>query len=562
MALIKLLRIEDGDSQKNLTDKLNYNFNRIVSFGGGPYGRRGPKGPIGPPGPIGPAGSYGGPGIRGTVWSVGVCQPSSISSIDGDYWMNTDSGNQVYQFTTTDGWEYAGFDIKASDLFDITSPLSTLNGVTTYSGYFISSQTPVDYTVVISDNDLSSGTGVTGATPYVNRQYSKFVIATDSRILSKNLLEFNKSDYAEDVNFTAKTPRFLWNPGLTADRGDYGLMWKNDFLNINLRGNGTDGYFSIKSNTGEFLINSTGFNYVSNYSKGQVCNIISSGDIILDFGSGKSLFSTRNISWNVDKFYLNTSLNITTKSSDVGFALRLISSDINSGNLRYIYNSPGTSDAVLMQFYQNSPYYQLFTVTGDGITYTDKIVSSIQARQSLTQSGSSSTSIGTVNWVSVVPSITTTGFSSGCFYVNNGGNYIIGKASSAASGNRGISIFTPATGGYRNGENGGWLNLLDNYESISFRIHSDNPGATGSCFKYIGLNTDYLEQTPPIISDTQSIEIAGGYASTIDITIINMTGSGGTTINNKWFRAYYSAWGGTLVSPQCGVLSTYNSTSN
>jgi hypothetical protein len=155
----------------------------------------------------------------------------------------------------------------------------------------------------------------------------------------------------------------------------------------------------------------------------------------------------------------------------------------------------------------------------------------------------------------------TTGSSGGCFYVNNGGNYIIGKSQGAASGNRGISIFTPATGGYINGANGGWLNLLDNYESISFRVHSDNPGATGSCFKYIGLNTGYLEQTPPIVLGNQSNEISG-YASTVDITIINMAGSGGATINNSWFKVYYSAWGGTLSSPQCGVLSTYNSSSN
>lgn len=558
MALIKLLRIEDGDSQKNLTDKLNTNFGRIVTFGGGPYGRRGTKGPIGPRGPMGPIGSYGDSGIRGTIWTVGVCQPSPASSIDGDYWMNTNSDNQIYQFTTSAGWTYAGFNMKATDLFDVITPLSTLNGVSPYSGYFISSQEPINYTMVISDNDLTGGAGPNNPTPYVNPQYSKFVIATDSSIVDKNLLEFNKSEYAEDVNFTSKTPRFLWNQG----GGAYGLIWKNDFLNINLRGSGSNGYFNIKSNTQKFQINSEGFNYISNSST--ICNFISSGNIILNLGSGNVLFSAKNISWNFNKFYLNTSFNIITKSSDTGFALNLISSDTNSGNLRYLYNSLGVSDAVLMTFYQSSPFYELFTVSGDGVTYADKVVSSLQAKQALTQSGSSSTSVGTVNWVSIVPSITTTGFSTGCFYVNNGGNYVIGKASGAASGVRGVSIFTPATGGYLNGENGGWLNLLDNYESISFRIHSDDPGATGSCFKYIGLNTDYLEQTSPIVLGDQAnvIEQIGGYASTLDITIINMTGSGGTTINNRWFRVYYAAWGGTLTSPQCGVLSTYNSISN
>jgi hypothetical protein len=139
MALIKLLRIEDGDSQKNLTDKLNYNFQRVVSFGGGPYGRRGSKGAIGPKGPAGPVGSYGDSGIRGNIWTVGVCQPSIASSMNGDYWLDTASNNLVYQFSSTSGWGYYGFNIKSTDLFDIFTPLSTLGGPSPYSGYFISS---------------------------------------------------------------------------------------------------------------------------------------------------------------------------------------------------------------------------------------------------------------------------------------------------------------------------------------------------------------------------------------------------------------------------------------
>lgn len=560
MALIKLLRIEDGDSQKNLTDKVNYNFGRLISFDGGPYGRIGPKGPIGPKGLTGPVGSYGDSGRRGTKWTVGVCQPSASSSINGDYWLDTNSENLVYQFSATGGWGYYGFNIKSTDLFDIFSPLSTLSGPSLYSGYFISSQTPLDYTVVISDASLSSGASATGPNSDVNPQYSKFVIATNSNIVDKNLLEFSKYQYANDVNFTDKTPRILWNPGPTSERGDYGLLWKNSGLNVNLRGTGSNGYFTIKSNVGNFLVNCEGFNYSSNYP--QIAKFISAGNIIFDLGSGKALFSTKNVSWNIDKFYFNSSLNIETLNTETEYALKLISDDTNSGNLSYIYNSPGVSDAVLMNFYQSSPYYQLFTVTGDGITYSDKIVRSVQESQSLTESGSSSTPVGVVNWVSIVPSLTTTGFVDGCFYVNNGTNHVIGKSPSAASGNRGISIFTPATGGYLNSENGGWLNLLENYESISFTVHSDNPGATGSCFKYIGLNTDYSEQTPPVITGYQSDVILNGYASTIDITIINMTGSGGTSQNNRWFRVYYSAWGGTLPAPQCGVISTYNSIAN
>ena len=71
MADLKLLRIEDGDSQSNLTDKANYNFASLLASGGGPYGRIGPIGPDGAKGSSGPVGSYGYFGGRGTIWTVG-----------------------------------------------------------------------------------------------------------------------------------------------------------------------------------------------------------------------------------------------------------------------------------------------------------------------------------------------------------------------------------------------------------------------------------------------------------------------------------------------------------
>jgi len=40
---LKLVRIENGDSQKVFIDKINQNFNNILGFGGGPYGKVGPQ---------------------------------------------------------------------------------------------------------------------------------------------------------------------------------------------------------------------------------------------------------------------------------------------------------------------------------------------------------------------------------------------------------------------------------------------------------------------------------------------------------------------------------------
>jgi len=68
---LKLLRIEEGDNQKNLVDKVNSNFSNIITFGGGPYGKLGQEGPEGDKGATGPVGSYGDMGARGSIWVVG-----------------------------------------------------------------------------------------------------------------------------------------------------------------------------------------------------------------------------------------------------------------------------------------------------------------------------------------------------------------------------------------------------------------------------------------------------------------------------------------------------------
>ena len=113
MAELKLLRIDEGDSQKNLTDKVNSNFSNLILFGGGPYGRLGGQGPEGAKGSIGPKGSYGDLGGRGTIWTVGPCQPTPTSAVNDDFWLNTDNANTVYQFDSTGAWSLYGFNLKA-----------------------------------------------------------------------------------------------------------------------------------------------------------------------------------------------------------------------------------------------------------------------------------------------------------------------------------------------------------------------------------------------------------------------------------------------------------------
>lgn len=558
MAELKLLRIDEGDSQKNLADKVNSNFSSLILFEGGPYGRIGDKGPEGYRGNVGPKGSYGDLGTRGTIWTVGPCQPTPTSSIAGDFWLNTNNSNNVYQFTSSGSWSLYGFNLKSEDLFRIYGPLSNSAGISSKYGYFLSPNTPINYTVVITDNPgMDSGTELAPNTIF-NPQYSKFVVSVDGGDANKNILEFAKSDYATNTSFVAGNPRFYWDQGATADRGNYGLGFKNyDRTNFSL----PNSKLRFESTTSKVSINSVGFNLFMNSS--QLFTVSSLNDIYFDFKGGTALFSTKNISYSSGQFNITTSLNTYSDATDSTPPLHLISGSATTGNLRYLYNASPNNNAFLFRSIQGTG--TLFSVFGAGYVYMDKRVNSIQNSQTITQTVSGTFASTNINWTTVIPSIAVNTGTGNYFYVNNGSDFVIAKSPSASSGERGICIWTPATGGPV-GFNGGWLNLLDDQESITFRVHSSNPGSTADCFRYIGLNTGQLpNELPNPFNSGPNESIAtlpsGEYASTAEFTLVNISGLAGSTGGTKrWYKVFYSAWGGNLTNAYCGVLTTCNST--
>ena len=124
---LKLLRIEEGDNQKVLVDKINSSFSDILIFDGGPYGKIGDQGPQGDPGQIGPTGSYGDMGGRGSIWTIGATDPGLTGYLNSDFWLNTSPGlgNQIYQFSST-GWNQYGFGILSADIFKVYPQLEIL----------------------------------------------------------------------------------------------------------------------------------------------------------------------------------------------------------------------------------------------------------------------------------------------------------------------------------------------------------------------------------------------------------------------------------------------------
>lgn len=90
---VNLREVFPSDSQSNLTEKLNFNFNQLLTLG---LGQPGPKGDKGDAGPIGPVGPVGGAGARGSkIYAVQTdavpvdVQGPAAGSVTGDAFINT-----------------------------------------------------------------------------------------------------------------------------------------------------------------------------------------------------------------------------------------------------------------------------------------------------------------------------------------------------------------------------------------------------------------------------------------------------------------------------------------
>jgi hypothetical protein len=85
---INLKEIFPSDPQEISSEKLNFNFNKLLELGIGTAGPIGLTGPVGPPGPIGLIGTQ---GIRGATWWVDSNDPNThtfIGLLDGDLYLD------------------------------------------------------------------------------------------------------------------------------------------------------------------------------------------------------------------------------------------------------------------------------------------------------------------------------------------------------------------------------------------------------------------------------------------------------------------------------------------
>lgn len=189
-------QIFQDDSKNDVIDKVNYNFDQILSFGVGPDGHMGPKGATGIFGPAGKKGATGLSGPRGNKWDSGGNQP--YESVEYDLWIK-DSGD-LDSYSATGSWNFTGFNFYNSLYFKLYNGIEGPAGVT--DKYVIGFKDTLPglasaYSFVVGDSTLS--------TLDSNPNKSKLVISVDDQV-TRPLFSFLKSGSS-----SSGFPSFYWD---------------------------------------------------------------------------------------------------------------------------------------------------------------------------------------------------------------------------------------------------------------------------------------------------------------------------------------------------------------
>ena len=540
MEELKLLLLEKGDSQKNLVDKANFNFSQVLSFEGGPYGKLGPEGRTGNPGSKGPTGSFGPQGERGNIWTVLITPP--INPLNGDYWMNPNSNNEIRIYNSSTGvWDLYPVNINGLDIFREFGPLQTQSndqlGTSSKNGYFISLPYPDLNTFVLSDSYLISGSSI------ANPQYTKMVISINAQMTERRLLEFTKGPY-HGTSFNQETPSFFWTTGPILSNGHYGL----GFLCPQSLGFNLGGDLNLKSLSGSILLKSGDYSFGStldSYINGSYYLNSYFGNLNMEVGGGGSsylLFESQNINLpNQISNTINTSTTLdvtTTGTTGSQPTLNLISNGPTAGNLYYkmdeIYSSTRSGSTL---FKATNSTTNILEISGKGDFKVDKIMYPLHPLEEPSELVLFSFGI---TWFS--PAISATPGGTG-FNVCRGVDYYMVPTTAAFGGY--LKLYTPATGE-------GWLDLIEENEYMDFRVHSSIPSKG---FTIIGIDAS------PQTGQQSFVGSFSDYCTSVEFTVINISKtSSGTSPTDRWFKVLAKAYGGTLSEPFCTEFYTDLST--
>ena len=320
-----------GDSEKEIKNKVNYNFNQIISFGIGHEGLIGPKGPTGIPGPSGKIGPTGPTGNRSTEWFRSISTPATGDSQEFDIWIDDSSPlGDIYERSTS-SWISSGLSLFNSNYFNVYSGIVGPLGLTDKSAIgFKSSYTPDQTSLVISDDIFSSSD--------VNPNNSKLLISTLDQI-DNPIFSFVKSN-----SNSTDSPSFYWkNTGSVSD-----LIFKSG---------------------GGLLLNSLLDMEISSYSLGAGWNFTINSDSFNSTTSGDTNFIGNSFLRPISQEnFILSSLNIGIDSITF-YTKTLTEIHYGSGAYSYILESRPTSGSIFNNYggisiNSRTSQYRVFDFTG------------------------------------------------------------------------------------------------------------------------------------------------------------------------------------------------------
>ena len=555
---LRLLNLQDGDSQADVANKLNYNFNQIVNAGDGAYGPVGIPGAVGSYGATGITGPAGFQGQRGNFWFVQETGPTA-GVTGGDYWIDLTNDCEVFEWIKSDGaysWVSQGFLLSQSGVFEIAASTTGLTSGYPTQAYVIALPSPAEKTLVLSG---ASGPNVK------NPQLSRVMIETGGTT-GFPLLEFSKYDYQSNSAFNSLTPKMKWYTTNTGSSDVYGLnLEARGGLGFNVAnfngvaysdvrftdgsiGSGITGAFSNDLNyyaaTGDFRIgttlsinsvnavwNNVGFTGPVSFSATTGVDRINSGRNTLMVQNG--ITYNRTTSYTTGQNLLSVKYSGSSSYSEYGPYLA-------SPNNFYLADSDGNNK---------------FAKKTSGYFPNPKTVSGSNRAGIYSWSGKVTLS---QDFYSVGAAISTTSDSD--LMRHQIGEFFHPDISGASGGNQALAIFVPNPGSNKTG----YGYLVGDNESMTFRVNTTSSG--------YGFNAVILDapsnNTPSSLFafNTSTVKnavllgdlVTGGdedtYADQFEFSIVKA----GTEL-----KVYFKAWGGNLKNYTtndsaivCGCVST------
>lgn len=274
--------IFNGDAEKEIIDKINYNLNQIISFAVGPDGHGGPIGPQGILGAAGMRGITGGQGTRGSKWYNQPTSPS-VDVNDYDLWIDNSTGDGQVKYRGATGWIDTPYALFTSGYFETYPWISGPGGATDKAVIGLrDNNSPNTTSLVISDGTLTDST--------YNPNKSKVVISTS------NSLTYPIMSFAKSGSVNTGIPSFYWTSQSSSASASIGFKTTGNFGIASLK------KLTIDSGLARTILNGNGLNaYHLNFG------LLGDGDFYFssntNIGIGTSFnISTINLKINNDLF--------------------------------------------------------------------------------------------------------------------------------------------------------------------------------------------------------------------------------------------------------------------